>query len=463
MKGTKKFAATLLASLMIVISLFGFAGCELFQEKTKVFFRYKLSEDGEYYIVKGLDYSKNKNPVKEICIPSTYEGKPVKEIADSAFSDRVSLTSVEIPDSITKIGALAFNECSGIMNFELPDSVTDVSCNSFLNSGYYNDKNNWTDDGVLYIGKHLIAAREKIVGDIIIKDGTICIADQAFRKCQLFTTITIPDSIKHIGANAFDSCDALNEVNYKGTAEDWTAISFENYDSNPYFGYADNLYIKGELATEITEVTIPENVTEISGYAFYKWGGLTKVNMHDNITSIGHSAFSGCEALTEIALPESLVSIGTFAFHTCINLSEIVIPDGVTSISQGLFNSCQKLSSVTLGENVTIIEDSAFGGCERLQQINIPEGVISIGVLAFNCCCDLTNIDIPASVTYIGKKAFKDSGLTKAFFGNKTGWIAGEEKLAEVGTTLADASMAAKYLVTTYMDYAWMRVEEDEN
>ena len=67
MKGTKKFAATLLASLMIVISLFGFAGCELFQEKTKLFFRYKLSEDGEYYIVKGLDYSKDGNPVKEIC------------------------------------------------------------------------------------------------------------------------------------------------------------------------------------------------------------------------------------------------------------------------------------------------------------------------------------------------------------------------------------------------------------
>ena len=110
------------------------------------------------------------------------------------------------------------------------------------------------------------------------------------------TSVTISDSVISIGNDAFYDCYSLTGVNYLGSAEDWCNIEFGNYYSNPFY-YVKNLYINGEL---VTELVIPDTVTEIKNYAFYGFDSLTSVTIGNNVTSIGDEAFCNCTSLTSV-------------------------------------------------------------------------------------------------------------------------------------------------------------------
>ena len=90
---------------------------------------YMLSEDGSYYILRGLGACED----NEIKIPATYKGKPVKEIGEYALSGDeeegygwYGIKSVEIPDSVTTIGEKAFILCESLTSVVIPDSVTSI-------------------------------------------------------------------------------------------------------------------------------------------------------------------------------------------------------------------------------------------------------------------------------------------------------------------------------------------------
>jgi hypothetical protein len=53
------------------------------------------------------------------------------EIADSTFSFCTSLEVIEIPDSVSSIGAEAFSGCDKLRKLFLPDSVKFIDVNAF--------------------------------------------------------------------------------------------------------------------------------------------------------------------------------------------------------------------------------------------------------------------------------------------------------------------------------------------
>ena len=156
----------------------------------------------------------------------------------------------------------------------------------------------------------------------------------------------------------------------------------------------------------LTSINIPESVTTIEKTAFSCCDSLTSINIPDSVTSIGKRAFWGCDSLASITIPNSVTSIGDYAFSDCDSLASITIPDSVTTIGMFAFSDCDSLASINIPNSVTTIGNDAFSKCKSLKSINIPDGVTSIGARAFINCNSLMSISIPKSVKSIGDDAF---------------------------------------------------------
>ncbi len=96
---------------------------------------------------------------KTVKIPSKISGVTVTKIADEAFWQKSTVTSVTIPSGVTSIGKAAFNECTGLTKVVLPSKL-------------------------------------KTLGE------------SAFWYCKNLKSVVIPESVTKIGKNAFKGCSS---------------------------------------------------------------------------------------------------------------------------------------------------------------------------------------------------------------------------------------------------------------
>lgn len=284
---------------------------------------YKLNEDKKSYYVSeyiGIDI--------DIIIPAKYDGLYVTSIGDSAFSNFIGLTSIEIPNSVTSIKYGAFSGCIGLTSIEIPDSV--ITIESFAFSGCTG------------------------LTSIKIPDSVKTIGTRAFNGCTGLTSIEIPNSVTIVDYCAFDDCDN---------------ISYNIYNNGKYLGNTENPYL--------VIVGVTNNTTE-------------SFSINPNTKLIGGGVFSKCRNLKSIEIPDGVTSIGVSAFNWCGSLKSIKIPDSVTSIGDSVFSGCTSLKSIEIPNSVTSIGDSAFSGCIGLTSIIIPNSVTSMGDEVFNMCKAIT-------------------------------------------------------------------------
>ena len=237
---------------------------------------------------------------------------------------------------------------------------TDVFGATLVSNTYDAEKECWVikfDSDVTTIGGWAFADCRSLTS-ITIPNSVTEIEIQAFWGCSSLTSVTIPSSVTLIGERAFEDCSSLTSVYYNGDISAWCKIDFYDSTSNPLSCNA-KLYINN---TEVTEVTIPSDISEIS-YAFSGCSSITSVTIPDSVTSIGKYAFYYCRALTSVTIGNSVASIGESAFKSCAGLTSITIPESVTSIGKEAFKGCTGLTSITIPDGVTSIGDNAFSNC----------------------------------------------------------------------------------------------------
>ncbi len=323
----------------------------------------------------------------------------VTSIGNSAFYGCSSLASVTIPESVTSIGNRAFYGCSSLASVTIPEGVTSIGDYAFYECSSLASVT--IPESVTSIGEQAFSGCSSLVS-VTIPEGVTSIGDYAFYECSSLASVTIPESVTSIGNDAFLGCSSLESVNISDLSA-WCRIDFEGYGGANPLNYAHNLYLNGAL---VTDLVIPEDVSEIKSYAFSGGSCITSVTIPNSVTSIGDHAFNGCSSLASVTIPEGVTSIGGSAFWGCSSLASVTIPEGVTSIGYRAFDGCSSLASVTIPESVTSIGDFAFTGCSSLASVTIPESVTSIGGSAFSGCSSLASVTISESVTSIGGSAF---------------------------------------------------------
>ena len=85
------------------------------------------------------------------------------EIDNWTFQECEALSSITIPESVTKISSYAFYQCKALTNITIPNSVTEID-------------------------------------------------NSAFQECEALSSITLPESVEKIGYWVFCDCENLKEI-----------------------------------------------------------------------------------------------------------------------------------------------------------------------------------------------------------------------------------------------------------
>lgn len=114
--------------------------------------------------------------------------------------------------------------------------------------------------------------------------------------------------------------------------------------------------------------------------------------MPSTLITIGERAFEGCVRLTNVEIPEGVTDIENYAFNNCILLETISLPSTLTALGQGAFMDCIRLNAVTIPQNLTEISDNTFSGCRNLRSVILHKALDLIGASAFENCTLLDEI-----------------------------------------------------------------------
>ena len=392
----------------------------------------------------------------------------VTHIGAGAFKDS-ALTSVTLPNSLTHIEAEAFRNSGLTGHLEIPDGVESIGNDAFNMRGkdYFLEPNRLTSvtlpNSVTRIGQRAFADNRlksvilpnrlevleggvfsgNSINEIIIPNSVTEIQGSAFNHNAL-TSVTIPSSVTSIGPTAFANNDDLMTVgvesstpptllgdgarvfeqvgdkhfdqvavivprdarnNYKN-ADSWNLYSINEeltvdgifiYPHIPFAGEGMHYQVISDLDRTVRvigrsavgplDVTIPDRVFHGVSYT---------------VTAIGDNAFLN-NGLTSVEIPESVTSIGEGAFENN-NFTSVTLPEGVTSISARAFKNSGLTGHLEIPNSVTEIIGGAFS-INQLTSVTIGQGLSEIGIGIFQHN-ELKEVTIPANITFIDKGAF---------------------------------------------------------
>ena len=202
------------------------------------------------------------------------------------FVDGTEVTEISLPEGMLELGAYNFFNCSGICSVSFPSSVKSIGEDAFtgctaLNRADISDIASWINIDLSNKGSVPFCAHSGslyLSGDIVrtieIPVGTASINKYCFYNCDTIEEVIFPKSLKTIGEDGFKGCTALRKVVLPSTSQ-WLEMSYANAAAAPFNASGKgHLFVEGD---EVKNYLIPEEVEEISHWAFYNCTGLRRI------------------------------------------------------------------------------------------------------------------------------------------------------------------------------------------
>ena len=342
----------------------------------------------------------------------------------AAFAECTGLKNITIPDGV-QIGDLAFAECTGLTSITIPDSVAQFGSSVFEGCVSLT-KITGRVDRVVAISKECGSKSFEI--EIT---GNMNVEANAFAGCTELTGVTIGNEVERLGTGAFQGCTNISKIT--GRVDHVLAISKKCGSGAFEIEITGNMNIEASAfanRTEITGVTIGNEVTSIATKAFQNCSSLISVTIGNRVTTIGSLSFQNCLSLISVTIGKNVKSIDVGAFVNCHRLIEVYNKSSlnITAKSTSHGNVGYYAQNVYTAEGGSKLSTDENGyviytdGEERVlvtyfgteTELTLPSDITQIHNYAFYKCSGLTSITIPDSVTSIGGSAFSGcSNLTK--------------------------------------------------
>ncbi len=305
-------------------------------------------------------------------------------VTATTFANDYSLSTLSITAYNCDIKDYAFRSHSSLQSLTVNATNYTVGEEAFYNCYNLSEVTLQKGTRVANIGVKAFAYCQSL--QTLSLAGVQEIKEETFANCSNLQSVSLPTTLKTIGANAFRGIYARELTIPKGV----TAIGD--------YAFAEN----GSLIS----ISLPSTLKTIGNYAFYNDYSLQQLTVSSGVTTIGEYAFAYNTSLNKLSLPTTLQSIGAYAFHSCNSLTSLTLPKGLKVIGDEAFARNGSLQSVTVPATLTSMGDGVFRDCGGLTDVTLTNGLIRISNYAFQNCYNLAVITIPRSMQTIESEAF---------------------------------------------------------
>lgn len=228
---------------------------------------------------------------------------------------------------------------------------------------------------------------------ISIPESVSEIRARGFYNCYNLFEITLPKLLKTIGKSAFQGCAKLKDifipatVNSIGEAALADCLKLEkiNVDlENTRYKVVQDCLIdtkSKKLLQGLTTAIIPQDgsITSLGQHCFSNTD-ITNIQIPEGVTNISTNAFSRCGYLTEVILPSTLEVLDATCFAWCSNLKNIELPSKLRTIRTYVFDSCA-FENVTMPESIIDVLERSFGDMTSLKTVTFKKHLDENGEL----------------------------------------------------------------------------------
>jgi len=344
-------------------------------------------------------------------------------------------TDIEIPATVTKIGASAFYGAKNLQSITFLGTINTIGEYSFAQANSLSYFKFNTSTAPASYPQFQAFYSTAFVG---LPEQGMVVAEEVTEDFRTFTNTIGTDWVLSNSNSSVQAYISNGTLYVVGEGE-------YNVESSKASWYSDRF--------SINKIVVKEGITNIGRRAFANCTKVTEVAL-DNRGTIGYKAFDGCTALTRVNIGTgledfkyevpfsgcsnlSVVNVADLAFFfgkvnldlltsssygtakektlmvngvTHDSSSELVIPEGVTSIPNDAFRYFKNVTKIKLPSTMSEIWNNSFKNYTYLTQVTLPSSVTSVGENAFEGCTALKTVTLPSSVTSVGSYAF--SGCT---------------------------------------------------